>query len=247
MVKNLLEGKKGIIFGALNDRSIAWKVAEKAVEQGAQITLSNTAVACRMGEIKELSARLNAPLIAADATSVEDLKNVFSQSMEVFGGKVDFVLHSIGMSLNVRKKRTYNDLDYDFLNKTLDISSISFHKMLQTAYQMDAINEWGSILALTYVAAQRTFFGYNDMADAKALLESIGRSFGYIFGCERHVRVNTIYLLSKILVRYVGKELRIPYGQPFSVVFIQEYLNICSGTIVIDLFKPIYQHSFQLF
>ena len=192
MVKNLLEGKKGIIFGALNDRSIAWKVAEKAVEQGAQITLSNTAVACRMGEIKELSARLNAPLIAADATSVEDLKNVFSQSMEVFGGKVDFVLHSIGMSLNVRKKRTYNDLDYDFLNKTLDISSISFHKMLQTAYQMDAINEWGSILALTYVAAQRTFFGYNDMADAKALLESIGRSFGYIFGCERHVRVNTI-------------------------------------------------------
>ncbi|MBE6341342.1 MAG: SDR family oxidoreductase [Bacteroidales bacterium] len=192
MVKNLLEGKKGIIFGALNDRSIAWKVAEKAVEQGAQITLSNTAVACRMGEIKELSARLNAPLIAADATNVDDLKEVFRQSMEIFGGKVDFVLHSIGMSLNVRKKRTYNDLDYDFLNKTLDISSISFHKMLQTAYQMDAINEWGSIVALTYIASQRTLFGYNDMADAKALLESIGRSFGYIFGSERHVRVNTI-------------------------------------------------------
>ena len=167
MVKNLLEGKKGIIFGALNDRSIAWKVAEKAVEQGAQITLSNTAVACRMGEIKELSARLNAPLIAADATNVDDLKEVFRQSMEIFGGKVDFVLHSIGMSLNVRKKRTYNDLDYDFLNKTLDISSISFHKMLQTAYQMDAINEWGSIVALTYIASQRTLFGYNDMADAK--------------------------------------------------------------------------------
>ena len=192
MLTNLLEGKKGIIFGALNDRSIAWKVAEMAHAQGASITLSNTAVACRMGEVMELSERLNAPLIPADATSVEDLQNVFQKSQEILGGKVDFVLHSIGMSLNVRKKRPYNDLNYDFLNKTLDISSISFHKMLQVAYQMDAIAEWGSVVALTYAAARRTMFEYNDMADAKALLESIARSFGYIYGRERHVRVNTV-------------------------------------------------------
>ena len=192
MVQNLLEGKRGIIFGALNDKSIAWKVAEKAKEQGAIFTLSNPPAACRMGEVIDLSKATGAELIAADATSVEDLKNVFSRSMEVLGGKVDFVLHSIGMSLNVRKKRDYTDLDYGFLGKTLDISAISFHKMLQVAYQMDAVSEWGSVVALSYVAAQRTFFGYNDMADAKALLESIARSFGYIYGRERHVRVNTI-------------------------------------------------------
>ncbi len=192
MIQNLLEGKRGIIFGALNEKSIAWKVAEKAKEQGAIFTLSNTPAACRMGEVIDLSHKTEAELIPADATSVEDLQNVFARSQEVLGGKVDFVLHSIGMSLNVRKKRLYNDLDYNFLGKTLDISAISFHKMLQVAYKMDAISEWGSVVALTYVAAQRTLFGYNDMADAKALLESIARSFGYIYGCERHVRINTI-------------------------------------------------------
>lgn len=192
MLQNLLEGKRGIIFGALNDKSIAWKVAEKAKEQGATFTLSNTLAACRMGEVIDLGKKTGAELIPADATSVEDLKNVFAKSQEILGGKIDFVLHSIGMSLNVRKKREYTDLDYNFLGKTLDISAISFHKMLQVAYQMDAISEWGSVVALSYVAAQRTFDGYNDMADAKALLESIGRSFGYIYGHERHVRVNTV-------------------------------------------------------
>ncbi len=192
MVTNLLEGKRGIIFGALNDKSMAWKVAELAKAQGATFTLSNTAVACRMGEVVELSKKCNAELIPADATSVEDLKNVFSRSMEVLGGKIDFVLHSIGMSLNVRKKRSYYDLDYNFLNKTLDISAISFHKMLQVAFQMDAISEWGSVVALTYCAGQRTFFGYNDMADAKSLLESIARSFGYIYGTKHKVRINTV-------------------------------------------------------
>ena len=145
-----------------------------------------------MGEVIELGKRCNAEIIPADATSVEDLENVFRRSMEVLGGKIDFVLHSIGMSLNVRKKKLYYELDYNFLNKTLDISAISFHKMLQVAYQMDAISEWGSVVALSYVAAQRTFYGYNDMADAKALLESIARSFGYIYGREKHVRINTI-------------------------------------------------------
>lgn len=189
---NLLKGKKGIIFGALNEQSIAWKVAERAVEEGAQIVLTNTPVAVRMGQISELAEKTGAEVIPADATSVEDLEKVFKRAMEVFGGQVDFVLHSIGMSPNVRKKRTYDDLDYKMLDQTLDISAVSFHKMIQTAKKLNAIADYGSIIALTYVAAQRTFVGYNDMADAKALLESIARSFGYIYGREHNVRVNTI-------------------------------------------------------
>jgi enoyl-[acyl-carrier protein] reductase I len=192
MSSNLLKGKRGIVFGALNDMSIAWKVAERVVEEGATITLSNTPLAVRMGTTNELAEKLNAKLIPADATNVEDLKQVFTESMEVLGGKIDFVLHSIGMSPNVRKKRAYDDLDYDMLNTTFDISAISFHKMLQVAKKMDAINEWGSVVALTYMAAQRTVVAYNDMADAKALLESIARSFGYIYGREHNVRINTI-------------------------------------------------------
>ena len=192
MSHNLLKGKRGVIFGALNDKSIAWKVAEKAVEEGAVITLSNTPVAVRMGEVSQLGEKLGAEVIPADATNVEDLEMVFQKSMEILGGKIDFVLHSIGMSPNVRKKRLYDDLDYDMLNKTLDISAISFHKMIQAAKKLDAIAEYGSIVALSYIAAQRTMFGYNDMADAKALLESIARSFGYIYGREKHVRINPI-------------------------------------------------------
>ena len=189
---DLLKGKRGIIFGALNDMSIAWKIAERAYEEGARFTLSNTPVACRMGEVVELGKKCEAEIIPADATNVADLENVFDKSMEILGGKVDFVLHSIGMSLNVRKKRVYHDLDYNYLNKTLDISAISFHKMLQVAFKKDAVSEWGSVLGLSYIAAQRTLYGYNDMADAKALLESIARSFGYIYGRERKVRVNTV-------------------------------------------------------
>lgn len=192
MSYNLLKGKRGIIFGALNEMSIAWKVAERAVEEGAIITLTNTPVACRMGTISELGQKLNAEVIPADATSLEDLEMVFTKSQEVLGGKIDFVLHSIGMSPNVRKKRTYDDLDYSLLDTTLNISAISFHKMIQVAKKLDAIEIGGSILALSYVAAQRSFYGYNDMADAKALLESIARSFGYIYGREKNVRINTI-------------------------------------------------------
>ena len=192
MSYNLLKGKRGIIFGALNDASIAWKVAERAVEEGAQIVLTNTAVACRMGTIDELAKKTGATVIAADATSVADLTNLFEQAQEALGGKIDFVLHSCAMSVNMRKKRTYDDLDYDFLDKTLDISAISFHKMLQVAKKLDALSEGASVLALTYVASHRTFFGYNDMADAKSLLEPIARSFGYIYGREKGVRINTI-------------------------------------------------------
>ena len=192
MSNNLLKGKKGIIFGALDDKSIAWKVAEKAHDEGAVFTLSNTPTAQRFGMLNELAEKTNSEIILADATSVPDLTNVFIKSMEILDGKVDFVLHSIGMSLNVRKKRVYNDLDYNFLNKTLDISAVSFHKMLQVAFKLNAIKDWGSVVALSYIAAQKTHYGYNDMADAKALLESIARSFGYIYGRERKIRVNTI-------------------------------------------------------
>lgn len=192
MAYNLLKGKKGIIFGALNDKSIAWKVAERAYDEGATFTLSNTPVAIRMGEVKTLSEKCNAEIIGADATNPEDLENVFNKSMELFDGKVDFILHSIGMSPNVRKGLSYDDLNYDFYQKTIDISALSFHKILQVARKLDAINEWGSVLALSYVAAQRTLYGYNDMADAKALLESITRSFGYIYGRHKKIRINTI-------------------------------------------------------
>ncbi len=192
MAYNLLKGKRGIIFGALNDMSIAWKVAERCAEEGASVVLSNTEMALRMGELDVLAKKIGAPVIAADATNYDDLENVFIKSQELLGGKIDFVLHSIGMSPNVRKRRTYDDLDYNWLNKTLDISAISFHKMLQAAKKVDAIAEYGSVVALTYVASHRTFFGYNDMADAKSLLESIARSFGYIYGREKNVRINTI-------------------------------------------------------
>ncbi|MBN1988940.1 MAG: SDR family oxidoreductase [Bacteroidales bacterium] len=192
MSHNLLKGKRGLIFGALNESSIAWKVAELAHEEGATFVLTNTPVAMRMGTIDELAARTGSFVIPADATNVADLERLVKEGMEKLGGKFDFVLHSIGMSPNVRKGRTYDDLDYDYLDKTLDISAISFHKILQVCWKLDAINEWGSVLALSYIAAQRTLYGYNDMADAKALLESIARSFGYIYGRERQVRINTI-------------------------------------------------------
>lgn len=192
MAYQLLKGKKGIIFGALNDLSIAWKVAERAHDEGAEFVLTNTPVAIRMGSINELAERCNATFIPADATSVKDLENLLTQSMEVLGGKVDFILHSIGMSPNVRKRQPYDDLSYEYFLKTLDISALSFHKVMQVAKKMDAINEWGSVVALSYIAAQRTLFEYNDMADAKAALESIARSFGYIYGREKKVRVNTI-------------------------------------------------------
>lgn len=192
MAYNLLKGKKGIIFGALNDKSIAWKVAEKAFEEGAEFTLSNTPVALRLGSLENLANKTNSIIIPADATGIEDIENVFKTSMERFDGKIDFVLHSIGMSPNVRKGLKYDELDYRNFQKTLDISALSFHKMLQVARKLDAINDWGSVVALSYVAAQRTLYGYNDMADAKALLESIARSFGYIYGRDKKIRVNTI-------------------------------------------------------
>jgi enoyl-[acyl-carrier protein] reductase I len=192
MAYNLLKGKKGIIFGALDENSIAWKTALKVKEEGGTFTLTNAPIAMRMGKINDLARQCNAEIIPADATSEADLTNLFTKSMEVLGGKVDFVLHSIGMSPNVRKNRDYGDLNYEWFLKTLDISGMSFHKVLQTAEKTDAMNEWGSILALTYIAAQRTFPDYSDMAQAKAVLESIARSYGYRFAKSKKVRVNTM-------------------------------------------------------
>jgi enoyl-[acyl-carrier protein] reductase I len=192
MGNQLLKGKKGIIFGALDPNSIAWKVAQKAHAEGAVFTLTNAPVAMRMGAINQLAAETGSQVIPADATINADLEQLFTKSMEILGGKVDFVLHSIGMSPNVRKGIPYTDTNYDFFHKTLDISALSLHRTLQAAMKIDAINEWGSVVALSYIAAQRVFPDYNDMADAKALLESITRSFGYQYGKARKVRVNTI-------------------------------------------------------
>ena len=192
MSTNLLKGKRGIIFGALDERSIAWVTAERVHEDGGTFVLSNAPVAMRMGQINELAKKTNSQVIAADATSLEDLENLVSESMKVLGGKLDFVLHSIGMSINVRKGRHYTDQKYDWTQKGTDVSAMSFHKVMQTLYKQDAMNEWGSIVALSYMAAQRVFPDYNDMADNKAYLESIARSFGYFFGKDKKVRVNTI-------------------------------------------------------
>ena len=189
---NLLKGKKGIIFGALNEQSIAWKVAERAHEEGAEFVLSNVGTALRLGNMDALVEKTGSELIIADATNVNDLEILFDRTMEIFGGQIDFVLHSMGMSPNVRKGLTYDEVNYDYYHKTLDVSAMSLHKILKVAYQKDAIREWGSVVALTYVAAQRIFYRYNDMADAKALLESIARSFGYKYGNERKVRINTV-------------------------------------------------------
>ncbi|MBS1542908.1 MAG: SDR family oxidoreductase [Bacteroidetes bacterium] len=192
MAYNLLKGKRGIIFGALDENSIAWKTALKVKEEGGLFTLTNAPIAMRMGKIKELAAACQAEIIPADATSEEDLQTLFTRSVEILGGKLDFVLHSIGMSPNVRKDKPYGDLNYEWFLKTLDISGISFHKVMQTAEKTDAMNEWGSVVALTYIAAQRTFPDYSDMAQAKAVLESIARSYGYRFAKLKKVRVNTI-------------------------------------------------------
>ena len=192
MSNSILKGKKGIIFGALDDSSIAWKTAEKICEEGGEFILTNAPVSIRMGTINELAEKTNSEVIPADATNLEDLENLISNATKKFNGKLDFVLHSIGMSVNVRKGKQYTDLNYDWLAKGWDVSAVSFHKLMQSLLKMDAMNEWGSIVALSYMAAQRVFPDYNDMADNKAFLESVARSFGYFFGKDKKVRVNTI-------------------------------------------------------
>ena len=192
MSNKLLKGKKGIIFGALDEKSIAWKTAERIHEEGAEMVLTNAPVSIRMGQIENLASKTNSLLVPADATSLTDLDNLIDKSVSYFGSKIDFVLHSIGMSINVRKGKSYTDLNHEWMKKGWDVSAVSFHKLIQSLYKKDAMNSWGSIVALTYIASQRTFPNYNDMADNKAYLESIARSFGYFMGKEKNVRVNTI-------------------------------------------------------
>ncbi len=193
MSNGILKGKKGIIFGALNENSIAWKVALKAHAEGAEFVLTNAPVAMRMGEINELAKICgNAQIIPCDVSKDEDMKNLIGKSLEILGGKFDFILHSVGMSMNIRKSRDYTDVDYKWMHETLDISAISFHRLMQTCWKQDALNEWGSIIALTYIGAQRIFPHYSEMGDAKSLLESFARGFGYRYGKEKKVRVNTI-------------------------------------------------------
>ncbi len=192
MAYNLLKGKKGIIFGALDENSIAWKTAQHCHAEGAQLVLTNAPIALRMGAINKLAEEVGAPVIPADVTLTEDIENLFTKSKEHFGGGVDFILHSIGMSINVRKGIPYYENNYEFTHKGFDISSLSLHRVLQTAMKMDMINEWGSVVALSYIAAQRVFPDYNDMSDNKAVLESIARNFGYYYGVKKKVRINTV-------------------------------------------------------
>jgi enoyl-[acyl-carrier protein] reductase I len=189
---NLLKGKRGIIFGALDENSIAWKTAERVHEEGGTFVLTNSPAGARLGSIDQLAQKTGSQVIPADATSVEDLENLVDKAVEILGGKIDFVLHSIGMSVNVRKGNHYTNQNYDFTEKGWNVSAVSFHKVMQVLYHKDAMNEWGSIVALSYMAAQRVFPNYNDMADNKAFLESVARSFGYFFGRDKKVRVNTI-------------------------------------------------------
>ena len=192
MSHNLLKGKRGIIFGALDERSLAWRAAVRCHEEGAEILLTNAPIAMRMGEINKLAEQINAPIVPCDVTSNDDMLNLITKAKEHFGGSFDFIFHSVGMSLNMRKGKPYTEIDYGFNQKTLDISATSLHRLLATAYKLDALNEWGSVVALTYIAAQRVFPDYSEMADAKALLESIARSFGYHYALKKRVRINTV-------------------------------------------------------
>lgn len=192
LTHGLLEGKRGIIFGALNEKSLAWAVAEQCAAEGGKLVLTNTPHALRLGSLQQLSIEINAPVISADATSMDDLRHLFVESEEILGGKIDFILHAVAMSQNMRRGKSYEEANYSYMQQTLDISALSLHKILQTAYRLDALNEYASVVALSFLASQRAFLGYNDMADAKALLESIARNYGMIYGKKRHVRINTV-------------------------------------------------------
>lgn len=143
MSYNLLKGKKGIIFGALDEKSIAWKTALQCHEEGAEILLTNAPIAMRMGEINKLAEKINAPIVPCDVTSNDDMLNLITKAKEHFGGSFDFILHSVGMSMNMRKGKPYTEIDYGFNQKTLDISSTSLHRLLATTYKLDALKEWG--------------------------------------------------------------------------------------------------------
>ena len=188
----LLAGKTGVISGALDPDSIAWALAEAAHREGARFVLTNAPVARRFGRMDELAEKTGGgPVVYADATSDDDLADLFRQSTDALGGPLDFVVHSIGMGMNVRKGRAYEALKYEWYLKSLDISAVSLHRMVRAAWDGDALADNGSVLALSYIGAQRVFSEYSEMGDAKALLESIVRSFGYRLG-RRGIRINAV-------------------------------------------------------
>lgn len=186
----LLKGKKGIIFGALDERSIAWRIALACKREGADFVLSNAPIALRLGTLDELGEKTNAKIIPCDVSKEDEVEQLMNDTKEELGG-VDFILHAIGMSPNVRKKKEYSDLNYAWYNQTLDISAISLHKVLHFADKTGLLNDGASILALSYIGAQRIFSKYSDMNDAKALLESIARNYGSRLA-NRGIRVNTV-------------------------------------------------------
>ncbi len=186
----LLDGKTGVIFGAMDERSLAWAIAEAAHREGARFALSNAPVARRLGSLDALAEATGSPVLWADATSDDDLQELFETIKDDFGG-VDFIVHSIGMGVNVRKDRPYEDLNYNWYQKTLDISAVSLHRIVHHALETGALREGGSVVALSYIGAQRIFSKYSEMGDAKALLESIVRAFGYRLG-KRSIRINAV-------------------------------------------------------
>lgn len=192
MTHNLLHNKRGLILGAVDERSLAWAVAEQCHAEGATIVLSNTETAIRLGNVRQLADRLSAPLIACDMRKDEEVEHLLQEAVRQLGGPLDFVLHACAMSNNLRRQRDYDDVNYTYYHDTLDISALSLHRLLQTAKKLDAIAEYGSVVSLTYLAAERFVHGYNDMAEAKAMLQSITRNFGAIYGQHKHVRINTI-------------------------------------------------------
>ncbi len=186
----LLEGKSGVIFGALNESSIAWAIAEAVHREGGRFALSNAPVARRLGTLDALAERTGSPILWADATDDEDLAKLFEEVKQTYGS-IDFIVHSIGMGLNVRKNKPYEALNYNWYHKTLDISAISLHRIVRHALETGALADGASIVALSYIGAQRIFSKYSEMGDAKALLESIVRAFGYRLG-KRGIRINAV-------------------------------------------------------
>ena len=192
METNLLHNKRGIVFGAVDERSLAWATALACVDNGAKIVLTNTPAAIELGEIARLASSHNLPLIPCDATNTDDLARLLTEAQQLLGGHIDFVLHAVAQSQNLRRHKSYENANYNYYLQTLDTSALSLHKLLQTALQMDAIAEGGSVVTLTYLASERSVMGYNDMADAKAMLESVVRNFGRIYGERKHVRINAV-------------------------------------------------------
>ncbi len=192
MSSGLLKGKRGIVFGALDERSLAWHVAEHCLAEGASVVLTNTATAIQLGTVSQLAVAHDMPLIVCDATKPEEIAELFTRAQALLGGQIDFILHAVAQSMNLRRHKSYEQANYTYFHQTLDISALSLHKILSTAMEMDAIAEGGSVVALTYIGSERYMHGYNDMSDAKAMLESIARQMGALYGRKKGVRVNVV-------------------------------------------------------